>query len=419
MAAKKGKRTADTYLTDQNWDNEDKKSDEEEEVGTFKEASEDVLAKRVFKKAKRRVGSENTSDTSTKSNPFGGFGGFSTFSAKPPASTVASITKATVTISNQKSSFWSNTNENKDFFASRDEPTTKINSSNAKKDNLTKADNSASKMTSTNATEDNDVYFEQLASLNHSVLSWIKQHVDKNPCIDLTPVFNDYQKHLKELESKYSPKTKKNIVALDANANVFKTPDSMNASPITSVAASTKMMTMFTSSTPIQKDSAIPAATKFGTNNLLFATSPLVTKTEEKQNTENIENEEDANPAPERKTIVEDDAFYQIRCKLFFKKGANWQELGIGMLYLKPCGEKTQLLIRMETTTGKVLLNINLAEDMPISRSGKNNVMLVSVPNPPVFTKPADGDNSIPCTYLIRVKGTTEADELLSKMKPT
>lgn len=89
------------------------------------------------------------------------------------------------------------------------------------------------------------------------------------------------------------------------------------------------------------------------------------------------------------------------------------------MLYLKPCGEKTQLLIRMETTTGKVLLNINLAEDMPISRSGKNNVMLVSVPNPPVFTKPADGDNSIPCTYLIRVKGTTEADELLSKMKPT
>lgn len=35
MAAKKGKRTADTYLTDQNWDNEDKKSDEEEEVICF------------------------------------------------------------------------------------------------------------------------------------------------------------------------------------------------------------------------------------------------------------------------------------------------------------------------------------------------------------------------------------------------
>ena len=115
--------------------------------------------------------------------------------------------------------------------------------------------------------------------------------------------------------------------------------------------------------------------------------------------------------------IVEDDAFYQIRSKLFFKKGAQWQELGTGMLYLKPSGEKVQLLIRMEAVTGKVLLNINISKELPLSRSGKNNVMVVSVPNPPVFAKPADGDNSVPCTYLIRLKGTMEADELYLKLK--
>lgn len=121
--------------------------------------------------------------------------------------------------------------------------------------------------------------------------------------------------------------------------------------------------------------------------------------------------------------IVEKDAFHQIRCKLFFKKGTEWKELGIGMLYLKPSSgsneddDKIQLLVRMETTTGKVLLNITVSKDIPVSRSGKNNVMVVSVPNPPVYTKETEGDNTQPCTYLIRVKGTTEADELFGKLK--
>ena len=89
------------------------------------------------------------------------------------------------------------------------------------------------------------------------------------------------------------------------------------------------------------------------------------------------------------------------------------------MLYLKPGADedKIQLLIRMETSTGKVLLNVSITNQTPTSRSGKNNLMVVTIPNPPVFSKPADGDNSAPCTYLIRVKGTTEADELFGKLK--
>ena len=32
---------------------------------------------------------------------------------------------------------------------------------------------------------------------------WIKKHIDKNPYVFLSPVFKDYEKHLKDLESKY------------------------------------------------------------------------------------------------------------------------------------------------------------------------------------------------------------------------
>ncbi len=83
------------------------------------------------------------------------------------------------------------------------------------------------------------------------------------------------------------------------------------------------------------------------------------------------------------------------------------------MLYLKPLNKKTQLLVRMETSGGNVILNICLHSSLPSSRVGKNNVSIATVPNPPVFVKPADGDNTKPVTYLIRVKGAAEADELM------
>lgn len=53
-----GKRNATTDLNHDNWDQED----EQEDAGSFKKASEDVLKQRVIKVARRRnIGSSNVS----------------------------------------------------------------------------------------------------------------------------------------------------------------------------------------------------------------------------------------------------------------------------------------------------------------------------------------------------------------------
>lgn len=57
---------------------------------------------------------------------------------------------------------------------------------------------------------------------------------------------------------------------------------------------------------------------------------------------------------------------------------------------------------------GNILLNIQVPPNMPCTRTGKNNVLIVCVPNPPVDEKNA----STPVTMLIRVKASEDADEL-------
>ena len=47
-------------------------------------------------------------------------------------------------------------------------------------------------------------YMQQLASLNTSVSQWIRKHVDTNPYVDLTPIFRDYQTHLRNIDTKVS-----------------------------------------------------------------------------------------------------------------------------------------------------------------------------------------------------------------------
>nr|XP_028584515.1 nuclear pore complex protein Nup50 isoform X3 [Podarcis muralis] len=107
--------------------------------------------------------------------------------------------------------------------------------------------------------------------------------------------------------------------------------------------------------------------------------------------------------------IKEDDAFYSKKCKVFYKKDNEFKEKGIGTLHLKHAGnQKIQLLVRADTNLGNILLNILVPPKMPCSRTGKNNVLIVCVPNPPIDEKNA----TVPVPILIRVKTSQDADEL-------
>lgn len=109
------------------------------------------------------------------------------------------------------------------------------------------------------------------------------------------------------------------------------------------------------------------------------------------------------------KEIKEKDAFYSKKCKLFYKKESEFKEKGVGTLHLKMVSEgKLQLLVRADTNLGNILLNIMVPSTMPCTRTGKNNVMVVCVPNPPVDDK----NPTTPVPMLIRVKTVEDADEL-------
>lgn len=145
------KRSATSALNQDNWD----KEEEAEEAGVFETASSEVLQTRVIKTAKRRI-RQPEYNAETKPSPFSNFTGFgkATSTSKSGQNTVAS----------PFSSF---------LFKSSQQETKE---SEKKPNNL-----------------------ELLKDLNLSCSSWIAEHLEKNPFCILTPIFKDYEKHLKEL----------------------------------------------------------------------------------------------------------------------------------------------------------------------------------------------------------------------------
>lgn len=67
------------------------------------------------------------------------------------------------------------------------------------------------------SSQTNPEYRSKLRALNVAVSSWIQQHVAKTPVCDLTPIFNDYRKHLTEIERKYGCSTKTSSATFGTN----------------------------------------------------------------------------------------------------------------------------------------------------------------------------------------------------------
>lgn len=385
------KRTAATELNDRNWDQEDEK----EEAGEFVKASDDAMKQRPIIKAKRRgAGSVESGGSSSIST-------FSGFSFKPTnTSTPFSFNVKKSIIKNGDSQNGTNGNNEKE---------SKTESGNKETQNTTAKSS----------------YLQDLKSLNESVLNWIKSHVEKNPYCILTPIFQDYEKHLKGLEEE-KDKDKSSTGSsesskTDATGCEIKSSSSSennNGTKTETPALSSNLFSSATSATT----SAFPGfnfkSNSFGSTGIASSGfSFAVGNKEPSANTTSTGTddgeEEYVPPKPEVKEVVEEGSSYSIKCKLFYQKDGTWTERGIGHLHLKEIDDKAQLLVRADTNLGNILLNIMLSSSIPLKLQGKNNVSLICVPNPPINPK---DDTGAPVPMLIRVKTAEDADQLLEKM---
>ncbi|XP_055368092.1 nuclear pore complex protein Nup50 [Betta splendens] len=321
---------------------------------------------------------------------------------------------------------------------------------------------SSSSCSSSSSSVSNKEYSRQLTALNCSVRDWITKHVNDNPLCDLNPIFRDYERHLASIERQYGAGvaapadggSEKNKQGAIPSTTTPPPPAPSSSSSSSSAVASAPAAALFSFGKNTSEDSTrdtsaaaatapIPAGVTFNFGQKVdssalgslgsksppsfsFSSSSKTswfgapgssappsfsgTKAEEpKPADENGEDDSEEPPKPEVKEVQEEDAFYSKKCKMFYKKDTEFKEKGVGTLHLKKTTDgKVQMIIRADTNLGNILLNIMVQSSMPCSRVGKNNVMVVCVPNPPVDHK----SPSSPVPLLIRVKTGEDADEL-------
>ncbi|XP_026491651.1 nuclear pore complex protein Nup50 [Vanessa tameamea] len=371
-----------------------------------------------------------------------------TSAEKPAAQISSNIFGSSSTSANNTKSLFTSTNTNSTPFKTQSVSNSKPNEEN--------------KSTNKSETQEDKklIYYSKLKGLNESVSAWIKKHVEEGPLCILTPIFKDYEKHLKEIQGEYekskientsddkptngdkkttSPWAGNTNSSVFSTSNVFSNNKSSTSSPDKISNSTTSLNTSTTTSTNNFTTTSPPSSGfSFGIKTSSANTSPFalntatttanangstpfsfgigkpfsfnsnIQKTEEpaKQADEN----EDEPPKVEYTPIVEENSVYDKKCKVFVKKDGNFVDKGVGTLYVKKIEDsgKHQLLVRANTSLGNVLLNLILGSSIPTQRMGKNNVMMVCIPTPDA--KPP------PTSILIRVKTSEEADELLETL---
>ncbi|XP_055914147.1 nuclear pore complex protein Nup50 [Eupeodes corollae] len=448
------KRRATSDLNHDNWDREI----EPENKGTFQTAPEDELKNRVIRKAHRKLtgtsdAANKTQDSSDGGQPKSVFSGFTGFGKTPSTATTASTLSSLSSLDSTKKPEETKSSTNTFSFLNKFAPAGSCGSE-AKADKQQNnssipsgagaEDKASSNNNKYNFEKSND-YYSKLKGLNQAVSSWIKTHVDKNPLCLLTPIFKDYEKYLAEIDkteglaktesgsqsqSQSSLNNFKFSATPSSSANIFSFGNKPAADSVDS-SREPKKSSIFGSSTQSPEDKPKPttgigfgsksdsAPSVFNTpssTGFMFAGAkpfsfgniqppPAAAQPASADDKENGD-EEDEPPKVEFKAVVEEDSVYSKRCKVFIKNDGNFTDRGVGTLYLKPVkdSDKKQLLVRADTNLGNILVNLILNDSIPTQRMGKNNVMLVCIPNP---------ETEKPTPMLLRVKTSEEADELL------
>ena len=104
--------------------------------------------------------------------------------------------------------------------------------------------------------------------------------------------------------------------------------------------------------------------------------------------------------------------FYRI--KLYFRKGKKYEALGRAWMHIKSLDSgKHQLLVRAENSIGTILLNVLLAEQLPLNRMKKDVILSAMTKDP---GDPKDDTIKSVC-YLIRTVSESDAQEVETKIK--
>lgn len=399
-----------------NWNEEN----EPEDAGTIARASKEELERRVIIKAKRRA----TGDTDGKKSAFSGFSGFGT-DAKPAASTFSFLNK---TQADTKKS------ENANGVDSYPADIKKLNNEFAKW--IQKCVDSNPLCILTPIFDDYKTYLKEIEAekskrqQNSTVANILSTPItfgSSNQTPSTTITVND------EKKSEAKP------AGLPPNASTFKFGDALSSDTMTTKTStstfsfgnaqakcqktdtaptfsfnsgssatmtdSTSKQTPFTGFGGLSKPFSFGSTKPFSFGNV---TQVSVSDTDKKdENKEETGDDEDQPPKVEFTPVVEEDSLFSKRCKVFVKVDKEFKDRGVGTLYVKSVedGEKTQVIVRADTSLGNLLLNMLLSKETPTSRTGKNNVMVGTV---------VDGK---PTSVLIRVKTTEDADELLATLE--
>ncbi|CAH7171504.1 nuclear pore complex protein Nup50 [Phodopus roborovskii] len=422
------KKNAKKEVTGRNW------HQDPEEEGTFSLASQDVLRNRTIKRAKRRHTRLQPDGGGTSKGIKGlavssGRGEFSNSHGEKPLEGITTRKNTARAAAEPKAALGSVTANGP---ASLGQEQTSVPQTNGHNQQAAYLGLSFSQAYA------GSVYHRQLTGLNCSVRDWIVKHVNANPFCNLTPVFKQYEKYLvaieKQLHSSYSclserepnrglvgtqppslvvaTKPQPESVASEktefiaekkagppqgatiTSCNFVKNTESpflgsLSSGPMSGVSSSTRSSSLTGKGTTLRK----PASAK-------ALESPAHSSSDECKGDE-----------PPKVVLTEgkeEGVFYSKKCRLFYKKDNEFKEKGGGILHLKAtANQKTQLLVQ-DTKLGNILLNIMVPPTMPCTRMGRNNVLIVCVPDPPLDKKSA----TIEVTMLIRVKTCKDAEEL-------
>ncbi|KAL1790367.1 nuclear pore complex protein Nup50, partial [Sigmodon hispidus] len=279
------------------------------------------------------------------------------------------------------------------------------------------------------------VYHRQLTSLNCSVRDWIVKHVNANPFCDLTPVFKQYEKYLVAIEKQLHSscgclserEPNRGLVGTQPSSLDVSTkpqPESVSSEKTEFIAEKKADPSQWATSASCNfgKNTESPVWDSLNSGPMNGVSSSSLTDKSTSQrkpksakglesSAQGCNDKSQGKKEPPKVVLIEEKeecVFYSKKCKLLYKKDNEFKEKGVGILHLKAtANQKTRLLVQ-DTKFGNILLNILIPPNMPCSRTGKNNVLITCVPDPPLDKKNA----AIEVAMLIRVKTSKDADEL-------